>query len=179
MSFLADAFAELRSALERAGVRYAIGGSWACNAFGEHRFTNDVDILADFTVENLHRFLHNLPATFYVYEEEAVKALRAGPPFHVLYMPTALKFDFFPAVAYPLGDQELERAISLSATGLSEGTGSFRYARRNPACQTALVQVGRGLIENPVARHRRYHSRVRRDSRSQVSRTERRKAKCV
>jgi hypothetical protein len=38
----------LRSALEGAGVRYAVGGSWASTAFGEPRFTNDVDVVADF-----------------------------------------------------------------------------------------------------------------------------------
>ena len=48
-----DAFDPVRSALEQAGVRYAIGGSWASTAFGEPRFTNDVDILADFTPETL------------------------------------------------------------------------------------------------------------------------------
>jgi hypothetical protein len=45
----AEGFALLRAALEEAGVRFAIGGSWASTAFGEPRFTNDVDILADFT----------------------------------------------------------------------------------------------------------------------------------
>src|SRR3954468_5210541 len=40
----AKAFDLLRSALERAGVRYAVGGSWASTAFGEPRLTNDVDI---------------------------------------------------------------------------------------------------------------------------------------
>ena len=44
-----EAFGPLRSALESAGVRDAVGGSWASTAFGEPRFTNDVDILADFS----------------------------------------------------------------------------------------------------------------------------------
>jgi hypothetical protein len=35
----ADAFDALRAALERAGIRYAIGGSWASTAFGEPPFT--------------------------------------------------------------------------------------------------------------------------------------------
>jgi hypothetical protein len=39
-----DAFEPLRNALERAGVRFAVGGSWASTAHGEARFTNDVDI---------------------------------------------------------------------------------------------------------------------------------------
>ena len=54
------AFAPLRAALEHAGVRYAIGGSWASTAFGEPRFTNDLDILADFTLKDLDRFQQEL-----------------------------------------------------------------------------------------------------------------------
>jgi hypothetical protein len=42
-------------------LRFAIGGSWASTAFGEPRFTNDVDILADFTAETLDAFLDRLP----------------------------------------------------------------------------------------------------------------------
>jgi hypothetical protein len=30
-----EAFALVRAALERSGVRYAVGGSWASTAFGE------------------------------------------------------------------------------------------------------------------------------------------------
>ena len=50
-------FELLRGALERAGVRYAVGGSWASAAYGEARFTNDIDILVDFQASSLERFL--------------------------------------------------------------------------------------------------------------------------
>ena len=56
-----DAFAPVRSVLERAGVRYAIGGSWASTAFGEPRFTNAVEYPRRFHPENLDRFLGSLP----------------------------------------------------------------------------------------------------------------------
>lgn len=119
MSSPADAFQPLRSALEHAGVRYAIGGSWASTAFGEPRFTNDVDIVAELSEHSVRGFVHNLPRTFYVDEDEAASAVRNGRPFNVIHMPTALKFDLFPASAFPLGEQELDRAIVLGDTGLS------------------------------------------------------------
>jgi hypothetical protein len=121
----ADAFDLLRSAMERAEVRYAVGGSWASTAFGEPRFTNDVDILADFTPEKLGDFLRNLPRTFYVDAEEALTAIRRGRPFNVIHIPTVLKFDFFPAAAFPIGAEELDRAVSLEDTGLSKGPARF------------------------------------------------------
>jgi hypothetical protein len=40
-------------------------------------------------------------------------------------MPMAVKFDFFPARAFPLGMQELDRALPLTGTGLSEATVPF------------------------------------------------------
>jgi hypothetical protein len=121
----ADAFDILRSALEQAGIRYAIGGSWASTAFGEPRFTNDVDILAELTQENLAVFLRHLPETFYADAEEAQGAIRYGKPFNVIHMPTVLKFDLFPSAAFPLGSEELDRAVSLEDTGLSKGPAWF------------------------------------------------------
>lgn len=120
-----DAFAPLRAALEVAGVRHAVGGSWASTAFGEPRFTNNVDILADLSFANLDRFLGSLPATYYVDAEEARAAIRRGGPFNVIYMPTALKFDLFPARAFPLGLEELDRAAPVPDTGLSVAPTPF------------------------------------------------------
>lgn len=120
-----DAFLPLRTALESACVRYAVGGSWASTAFGEPRFTNDVDILADFTVDTLGQFLRDLPKDFYFDPDEALEAVAAGRHFNVIYMPMAFKFDFFSARAFPLGMQELDRAVLLAGTGLSDHPTPF------------------------------------------------------
>ncbi len=37
----------------------------------------------------------------------------------------ALKFDFFPAAAFPLGIQELDRAVLLTGNGLSDAATPF------------------------------------------------------
>lgn len=121
----ADAFEPLRAALERDGIRYAVGGSWASTAFGEPRFTNDIDILGDFTEENVEPFLNSLPATFYRDIEESVRAIRHGRSFNAIYMPMAFKFDFFPAAAFALGKEELDRAIYLGDTGLAKAPTPF------------------------------------------------------
>ena len=125
MTSLGEAFAGMRTALESAGVRFAVGGSWASTAFGEPRFTNDVDILADFTVENLSEFLSGLPEAYYADSDEAMDAFRTGRPFNVIYMPLAFKFDFFTASAFPLGAQELDRAVFLAETELSQSPTPF------------------------------------------------------
>lgn len=122
---VADAFEPLRSALESVGIRYAIGGSWASTAFGDPRFTNDVDIIAEFTEKNVGQFVDKLPDTFYVDRQEALNAVRRGRPFNIIHVPMALKFDFFPAAAFTIGLQELDRAISLSDTGISKAAAPF------------------------------------------------------
>jgi hypothetical protein len=125
MTSLGDAFAPMRAALESAGVRFAVGGSWASTAYGEPRFTNDVDILADFTVETLGKFLRGLPEAYYADPDEAMDAVRTGRPFNVIYMPLAFKFDFFTASAFLLGAQELDRAVFLADTELSDSPTPF------------------------------------------------------
>ena len=116
-----DAFDLVRGAFERAGIRYAVGGFWASTASGEPRFTNDIDILAELTPDNLAKFLDALPNTFYVDPEEALRAIRNGRPFNAIRIPAVLKFDFFPASSFPLGAQELDRSIVLEQTGLAAG----------------------------------------------------------
>ena len=120
MSALAEAFNILRSALESTGARYAIGGSWASAAFGEARSTNDLDVLADLTTANLDYFFKNLPTTFYSDPDTAKEAIAQGRPFNVIYIPMAFKFDIFPARSFPLGLEELDRAVMIPRSGLSE-----------------------------------------------------------
>ena len=116
----------LRKALEVVGVRYAVGGSWASAAYGEARFTNDVDILVDISLASLERFFSLLPpSAFYFDPEQARESLSRGRPFNLIYMPTALKFDLFPARAFPLGMDELERSVLLANNGLSEAPTPF------------------------------------------------------
>jgi hypothetical protein len=122
---LADAFEPVRAALEQANIRFAIGGSWASTTFGEPRFTNDIDILGEFTEDNLLEFLRGLPDSFYVDADEAIDAICRGRSFNVIYMPTAFKFDFFPASAFALARQELDRVIYIGNTGLANAPTPF------------------------------------------------------
>lgn len=74
---------------------------------------------------SLHGFLQGLPKTFYADPQEALQSLRLGRSFNVIYMPMAFKFDFFPARSFPIGIQELDRAVLLGATGISESPAPF------------------------------------------------------
>ena len=142
-----EPFELLRGALERAGVRYAVGGSWASAAYGEARFTNDIDILVDFQASSLERFLTLLPSVFYFDTQDARDSLDRGRPFNLIYMPTALKFDLFPARAFPLGMTELDRAVLLPNSGLSDAPTSFVSAEDILLAKLHWYREGGGVSE--------------------------------
>src|SRR2546421_2018263 len=64
------------SALERMNVPYFITGSVASTAYGESRFTNDIDIVADLSLTALPPFLHSFPAQDFYREGGSEKHLR-------------------------------------------------------------------------------------------------------
>lgn len=142
-----EGFDALRAALESAGVRFAIGGSWAGTAFGEPRSTNDIDVLADVHPANLDRFLAALPPDFYADPDYAREALRLGRPFNLIYMPAALKFDIFPARAFPIGLDEIERAIPLPGSGLSDSPVPFVTAEDILLAKLHWFQAGGSVSE--------------------------------
>jgi hypothetical protein len=62
------------SALEREGVRYAIFGAAALNLHGLARFTEDVDVFLEPTVENIARVRHALASVF---DDPSIEEIRA------------------------------------------------------------------------------------------------------
>ena len=66
-----------------------------------------------------------MPDTFYAPAEDAVLSLRVGRPFNVIHLPSVLKFDLFPSHAFPLGGKELDRAVFLEDTGISQRPTPF------------------------------------------------------
>ena len=153
-----EPFDTLRNALEALGVRYAVGGSWASAAYGEARFTNDVDILVDLPLASLERFLSLLSSDFYFDLEHARDSLGRGRPFNLIYMPTALKFDLFPARAFPLGMDELDRCVLLVNSGLSEVPTPFVSVEDILTRQASLVPRRRRGVREAMARHSRHRS---------------------
>jgi hypothetical protein len=147
MGGVTEAFGLLRRALEEAEVRYAVGGSWASTAFGDPRFTNGVDVLADMTESNVDRFLQGLTEEFYADAEDARRAIQFGRPFNTIHMPSVLKFDIFPARAFPLGLQELDRAIEVEGSGLSAEAIRFVTPEDILLAKLYWFQIGGGVSE--------------------------------
>src|SRR5688572_18493193 len=84
----------LLDTLDRQDLEYAITGSHASMAFGESRLTNDIDVLVTLSPGYLHVFLAAFPAPrFYVSEDGARHAVRAGGMFNIIHPESGQKID--------------------------------------------------------------------------------------
>jgi hypothetical protein len=79
---------------ERRGIVYAITGSHASMAYGEHRFTNDIDVIAKIEAEQLDGLIAEFPKEeFYVSDIGARHAVTSGGQFNIIHPTSGLKVD--------------------------------------------------------------------------------------
>jgi hypothetical protein len=105
---LLDVAAVVVSALERAGVRYSIGGSLASSLSGEPRASVDVDVLVDMSERQVPGFLAALGDGFYADAEALRRAVLTRSSTNLIHQASGIKIDLF--VSHSLLDaHELER----------------------------------------------------------------------
>jgi hypothetical protein len=84
-----------RNACEGLGVTYMVVGSTASIAYGEARFTNDIDIVIDLPAEKAEAFCAAFPSDeFYVSSQAVHQALAKHFQFNVIHPTSGLKIDF-------------------------------------------------------------------------------------
>ncbi len=80
---------------EAQGLRYLVTGSTATIAYGEPRFTNDIDIVLELHREQIHRFCGAFPESEYYLSRQAVEwAVRSASQFNLIHPASGLKVDF-------------------------------------------------------------------------------------
>ena len=81
---------------ETHAIPYRVVGSLASMAFGEPRFTNDIDIAAELTVHHLADLFRSFPAPEYYLSEPAARdAIRRKAQFNIIHPASGLKVDIF------------------------------------------------------------------------------------
>jgi hypothetical protein len=134
--------------LERLGVSYVIGGSFASSLHGEPRSTNDVDMVVELDEASAERFVESLGADFYADRDAAVAAVRSGASFNVVHIVTAVKIDLFVAGADPLDNERLRRRRHRFAGAGTSNLAvqiTFRagmligYTRYRPSCDISRL----------------------------------------
>ena len=82
------------SVLERLAIPYFVTGSTVTIFYGEPRFTNDIDIVVDLSLENVETFCRQFPEDdFYVSAEAAREAVRRQSMFNIIQPRSGLKVD--------------------------------------------------------------------------------------
>ncbi len=96
--------------LENLGVNYMLVGSMASMAYGESRFTLDIDIVVDLDSETVVSLCAGFPdPEFYVSLPAAEEAVRRRGQFNVIQPKSGLKIDFMLARNTAWGRHQLTR----------------------------------------------------------------------
>lgn len=97
--------------LDRLNVSYMVTGSQATIAYGEPRFTNDIDIVVDLTPANVGQFCDGFPDDdFYLSRPAAIDAVNQRGMFNIIHPSSGLKVDVIIPAATPYDRQGLARA---------------------------------------------------------------------
>lgn len=111
-------------ALEKLNIAYLVTGSTATVAYGEPRFTNDIDIVLDLKQDQITAFCDAFPANdFYVSEEAMRTAVNQKHQFNVIHPGSGLKIDFILLTDSDFDQTRRKRGRKLSV--LSGRTVSF------------------------------------------------------
>lgn len=98
--------------LERLGIRYAIGGSFASSLHGVFRGSVDCDIVADLRQEHVEPFARALGNRFYHDEGAMRRAIEAKRSFNAIHLDTMFKVDIFIPKRRRFDESQLERRKS-------------------------------------------------------------------
>ncbi len=101
---------QVTAALEKLGIRYAIGGSMASAIHGVVRSSQDSDIVAEIGARHVQPFVRALQNDFYVDAEMIVDAIERRVSFNVIHRETMFKVDVFVAKPRAFDQSQLNRA---------------------------------------------------------------------
>ena len=97
-------------ALNAQGIPWMVVGSYATSAWGEPRFTQDIDIVIDLRSDQVTELCAAFePEEFYVSEVAAREALKSRKQFNVIHPASGNKIDFMIARHDEWGRNQLER----------------------------------------------------------------------
>ena len=98
--------------LEGQGIVYMLVGSVASGAYGEPRFTRDIDIVADLKSSHVSPFIRAFPTeNFYVSEQAAQQAVQRRSQFNIIHPASGQKADIIIARQDAWGRSQLARRV--------------------------------------------------------------------
>jgi len=107
---LIELLKKIIEAFERFHVPYLVTGSVASMAYGEPRFTNDIDIVAAIQEDHIQGLLVEFPpAEFYINEDSIREAIRDRGQFNIIHPGSGLKVDVMIKKDAPFDNSRFKR----------------------------------------------------------------------
>jgi len=114
----------LAQTLSNLGISYLVTGSMATIAYGEPRFTNDIDVVVRLFQHHVDGLCDAFPPDeFYISRESVLEALEHHTQFNILHPRSGLKIDLMVAEYSDFNHSRFERARPLSTA--PEATVTF------------------------------------------------------
>jgi hypothetical protein len=112
-----ELLARVVRAFELLGISYFVTGSTASMYYGEPRFTNDIDFVADFKSEHVSSFQKLFPPDeFYLSEEGMKEAIRFRSMFNIIHPASGFKVDISVRAADAFDESRFARARKVELT---------------------------------------------------------------
>lgn len=109
-----DLLRRLADVLEEIGLPYLVTGSMATIAYGEPRFTNDIDVVVDLPLDVVDRFCEAFPdEDFYLSRPAVREAVLRQRQFEILHPRSGLKVDVMIASRSAFDESRLSRGRRL------------------------------------------------------------------
>jgi len=103
--------------LERYGVRYQLGGSYASSIHGVPRQTHDVDLVVDLGQGREKDLASALEGAFYVDERSIARAVAERSSFNLVHLATGVKVDLFVKGLGAFDESEFSRSVVVRLSG--------------------------------------------------------------
>lgn len=105
-----DLLKKVAETFERLQIPYLVTGSIAAMAFGEPRFTNDIDVVAGINETHIAGLLSSFPPEeFYISGEMIRQAIRLQGQFNIIHPASGLKIDVIIRKNTPFDQSRFER----------------------------------------------------------------------
>jgi hypothetical protein len=103
----------LGEALERAGIRYFVGGSVASSVHGVPRFARDLDVVLDLAEAKIPALVAAAGPDFDIDEGSLRDEVRRRGSWTIFHVPSVLKIDLFSLKGDAFSESQLTRRVAL------------------------------------------------------------------
>ncbi len=106
--------------LESLGIPYLVGGSVASGIWGEMRYTQDIDLVADLRESQIELLINVFSPRFYISEIAIREAIELGYSFNLIDLQTGWKIDIFILTQDPFKQSIFQRRQQISVNEMGQ-----------------------------------------------------------